>query len=127
MKYFAIALGVLVIGGAAFFYFAPMPDSERTPTSADNAPPGSIHNLPVPAAVSAVKKYAAKEFSVAEGLVIVMTAYEKEWSDSCLGLGGAAESCASVMTPGWEISVTTYGNEATYRSNADGSSIRREK
>lgn len=98
-----------------------------TPTSADNAPPGSIHNLPVPPAISAVKKYVAEKSGVSEGLVIVMTAYEKEWSDGCLGLGGPAESCIAMITPGYEVTVQVKGVEQIYRTNADGSQIRREK
>ena len=97
------------------------------PTSADNAPPGSLHNLPVPQAVSAVKQYVAKNSGVSEGLVIVLTAYEKEWSDGCLGLGGPAESCLAALTPGYEITVQVQGTEQKYRTNADGSAIRRDQ
>lgn len=97
------------------------------PTSADNAPPGSIHNLPVPQAVSAVKKRVAQSEGVSEGLVIVLTAYEKEWSDGCLGLGGPAESCLAAITPGYEVTVQVKGAEQKYRTNTDGSDIRREQ
>ena len=96
------------------------------PTSADDAPPGSIHNLPVPDAVAAVKSHIAIEENVDEGKVIILTAYEKEWTDSCLGLGGPAESCLAVITPGYEITVQVNGREQTYRTNADGSTIRAE-
>lgn len=99
----------------------------ETPTSADNAPPGSIHNLPVPQAVSAVKKHVAEKAGVSEGLVVVLTAYEKEWSDGCLGLGGPAESCIAMITPGYEVTVQVKGTEQKYRTDADGSQIRREE
>lgn len=98
-----------------------------TPTSADNAPPGSIHNLPVPQAVSAVKKHAAKSAGVSDELVIVLKAYEKEWSDGCLGLGGPAESCIAAITPGYEVTVQVKNAEQKYRTNTDGSDIRREQ
>lgn len=100
---------------------------KNIPTSADNAPPGSIHNLPVPQAVSAVKKHVAEKAGVSEGLVIVLTAYEKEWSDGCLGLGGPDEGCLAVITPGYEVAVQVRGMEQRYRTNANGSVIRREK
>lgn len=103
------------------------PQNENAPTSADNAPPGSIHNLPVPKAVTAVKAQVAEKSGVDQGLVIVLTAYEKDWSDSCLGLGGPAESCLFAITPGYEVSVQVKGVEQKYRTNADGSVIRREK
>ncbi|HCR52579.1 TPA: hypothetical protein DIV48_02950 [Candidatus Kaiserbacteria bacterium] len=101
--------------------------TSTSPTSADNAPPGSIHNLPVPQAVSAARAYAARALGVSEGLVIVMTAYEKEWTDSCLGLGGPAESCAQVITPGYEVTVQANGKQYMYRTNATGEVIRQAK
>lgn len=99
----------------------------NTPTSADNAPPGSIHNLPLPEAIAAVRAKVAKDAGVSEGLVIIISAYEKEWSDSCLGLGGPAEACLAVITPGFEVTLTVKGAERKYRTNSDGSEIRREK
>ncbi len=99
----------------------------NVPTSADNAPPGSIHNLPVPKAVTAVKAYVAEKSGVDQGLVVVLTAYEKEWSDGCLGLGGPAESCIAVITPGYEVTVQVKGTEQKFRTNTDGSVIRMEK
>lgn len=100
--------------------------NERTVTSGDNAPPGSIYNLPVPQAVASVKKYVAEREGISEGLVMVLTAYEKEWSDSCLGLSGPDEFCLAVITPGYEIAVQVKGAEQKFRTNTDGSVIRRE-
>ncbi len=97
-----------------------------TPTSADNAPLGSIHNLPVPEAVSKVRSLVASNTNTPVGRVIVMTAYEKEWSDSCFGLGGPAESCAAVITPGYEVTVQSNGQEYTYRTNSDGTVLRQK-
>ncbi len=97
------------------------------PTSADNAPPGSIHNLPVPDAVAAVRTLVASELGISEGVVIVLTAYEKEWSDACLGLAGQDEMCAQVITPGWEVTVQAQGSQFVYRTNAGGTVIRREE
>lgn len=97
-----------------------------TPTSADNAPEGSIHNLPVPEAVLAVKQSVASELGINVGTVIVMSAYEQEWADSCLGLGGPAESCLFVITPGYEVTVLAQGSERVFRTNEDGTVIREE-
>lgn len=100
---------------------------EETKTSADNAPPGSIHNLPVPKAVSAVRALVAKELGISEGQVIIMTAYEKNWPDGCLGLAAKTEFCTQVIVPGYEVTIEAQGNERVYRTNADGSVIRRER
>jgi len=95
-------------------------------TSADNAPLGSIHNLPVPKAVAEVKTKVATELSISEGTVVVMSAYEQDWSDGCLGLGGPAESCLMAITPGYEVTILASGSERVFRTNADGSVIREE-
>ncbi|MBI4085458.1 MAG: hypothetical protein HY432_03075 [Candidatus Liptonbacteria bacterium] len=137
------ALLVIVLGAGAWILWqnvyvaADSADSQQNdyssgagnniPTSADDAPPGSIHNLPVPQAVSAVKKYAAETLGITEGKVIVMTAYEKEWPDGCLGLASAGEFCTQVITPGYELAVQANGKEYVYRTNSDGSVIRLEK
>lgn len=104
----------------------PNPNGENNiPTSADNAPPGSIHNLPVPQAVAAVRSLVAKELQISEGLVIVMTVFEKDWPDGCLGLGKGM-MCTQVIVPGYEITVQAQGEERTYRTNSDGSQIVRD-
>lgn len=47
-----------------------------------------------------------------------------EWTDSCLGWGGPAESCAAVITPGWQIFFAVDGAEYEVRANQDGTIIR---
>ncbi len=122
----ALIVIVLLLFGAGYVLFNRAPDTAPV-TSADNAPPGSIHNLPVPQAVAAVKAHVAQTEGVSEGQVIVLTAFEKEWSDSCLGLGGPAESCLTVITSGYEVTVQAGGSEYIYRTNEDGSQIRQER
>lgn len=122
----ALIVIVLLLFGAGYVLFNRAPDTIPV-TSADNAPPGSIHNLPVPQAVAAVKTHVAQTEGVSEGQVIVLTAFEKEWSDSCLGLGGPAESCLTVITSGYEVTVQAGGSEYVYRTNEDGSQIRQER
>lgn len=95
--------------------------------SAENAPEGSIHNLPVPAGVSAARKQLAQDIKVDEGKIVVMTAFEKDWSDSCLGLGGPAESCLMAITPGYEVTMQAEGKTYTYRTNKDGTAVRLQK
>lgn len=97
---------------------------QEVPTSADNAPPGSIHNLPVPKAVSAVRTYTAKKLGVSEGMVIILSAYEKNWSDSCLGLAGSDEICAQMVVLGYEITTQVAGVKLTFHTNSDGTIIR---
>lgn len=115
---------LLVIAGAYYYFMNRGDDGDKFPTSADNAPPGSIHNLPVPEAVTKVKALVAEKTNTELGKVIALKVEEKEWSDSCLGKGGPEEICAQVITPGYEITVQASGREYTYRTNSDGTVIR---
>lgn len=76
-------------------------------------------------AEEAVRAYAAAKSGVNKDSVTVVSSSQKDWSDSCLGLGGAAESCLAAITPGYEITVKVNGARQTYRTNADGSEIRK--
>lgn len=120
-----VAIGIGILAG--ILYVVSLGEKNETvPTSADNAPPGSIHNLPVPEAVAAVRTYVAQKTGVAEGLVVIETAFEREWPDGCLGLGGPDKFCTQAIVPGWEVTVTLRGKSSAYRTNADGSLIVQE-
>lgn len=128
-KILPVIITVVVVTGFGVWWQVSKKDTntEEIPTSADNAPSGSMHNLPVPDAVAAVRSLVARELGISEGVVIVMTAYEKNWSDGCLGLAGEDEMCTQAIVPGYEVTVQVQGTERVYRTNADGSVIRREK
>jgi hypothetical protein len=51
---------------------------------------------------------------------------QMEWPDSCLGLGGADESCAQAVTPGWSLVFTANGQEYRFRADQTGTVIRQE-
>jgi len=98
-----------------------------TVNSAEGAPVGSIHNMPVPAGVGAAREQLSQTLNTEESKIVIMTAFEKEWSDSCLGLGGPAESCAAVITPGFEVSMQAGGKTYVYRTNNEGTAVREAK
>jgi len=52
---------------------------------------------------------------------------QEEWTDSCLGLGTAEESCAQVITPGWRVVLDVDGTEYVFRTDMSGGIIRREQ
>ena len=51
------------------------------------------------------------------------------WSDGCLGLGGPAEACLAALTEGWQVILVDAdtGDRYTYRTNQDGSTVRRDE
>lgn len=100
--------------------------NNTTPTSADDAPEGGIHNLPVPDAVAAVRTRVANELGINYGLVIVMTAYEKTWTNGCLNLAEIDEACTEALVPGWEVVVQAQGKEFVYHTNHNGTVLRQK-
>ncbi len=74
----------------------------------------------------AVRTYAATQAGAEETEVVVSTPMLTEWTDSCLGLGGSAESCLQAITPGYEVMASINGTQKIFRTNADGSVIRED-
>lgn len=95
-------------------------------TSGDNAPPGGIHNLPVPAGVAAARQALATRLSIDSKNILILTAFEKDWPNSCLGLEETGEFCAQVIVPGFEVMLKAQGQTYIYRTNSDGSAVRAE-
>jgi len=94
--------------------------------SAEGAPEGTIHNMPIPNAVHAAKDALAERLDVDVSTIVVLEAIETNWSDSCLGLGGPAESCLAAITPGYAIVLVHGGVEYRYRTNEEGTAVRSE-
>lgn len=129
-------LAIFALAGLGIWYFAKTPtpltypvppkSTSTTPTSADNAPPGSIHNLPTPEPVRIVKKLIAQDLGIAEGEVIILEAHERMWKNSCLGLESKDTFCSQVIVPGYIIVAQAKGKTFTYRTNTTGSVVRAE-
>jgi hypothetical protein len=71
----------------------------------------------LPAIVSDTITTLAGQLDVAADDVELVDFSQQDWSDSCLGLGGPAESCAAVITPGWQVMLRV--NEKLYEVRAD--------
>lgn len=77
-----------------------------------------------PAAVGAAVEALAQQLGITTDTIEVLSFSEMEWSDSCLGLGGPAESCAAVVTPGWEVLLGVDDQTYEVRTDADGEQVR---
>jgi hypothetical protein len=66
----------------------------------------------------------ARGFQLNEISVVSVEAVE--WSDACLGLGGPAESCAQVITPGYRIFLKVGEAEFELHTDATGQSVRQK-
>lgn len=56
----------------------------------------------------------------------IETVEQRDWPDSCLGLGGPEESCAQVVTPGWFVAISIDGQDYRFRADEAGTTIRQE-
>ncbi|MBE9063168.1 hypothetical protein [cf. Phormidesmis sp. LEGE 11477] len=78
---------------------------------------------------SSVRAIHARYLGVSVENVHVISHRPQTWSDSCLGLGGPAESCLSVLIEGWIVEVADLTEDsdrlAFYHTDSTGESIRR--
>jgi hypothetical protein len=66
----------------------------------------------------------ARQLEIETKAIAVLSFTEMEWSDACLGLGGAAEICAAVITPGWEVLLGAGDRVYEVRTDAGGGHVR---
>lgn len=78
----------------------------------------------VPAAVVQAQTWLAEQLNVSVDEVEIVGTEPVEWTDSCLGLGGAAESCAAVITPGWQANFEVNGQAYEVRLDEAAAAIR---
>ncbi len=55
--------------------------------------------------------------------VVVVSAEEVEWPDSCLGAAKPDEMCLQVITPGYRVILEHRGQRYEFHTNADGSRV----
>lgn len=77
-----------------------------------------------PAAVLEAQRWLAQELNTVAARVTILDVSQEDWSDSCLGLGGPAESCAAVITPGWRVIFEVDGQRYEVRTDETGRVIR---
>ncbi|HSM54787.1 MAG TPA: hypothetical protein VK879_01415 [Candidatus Sulfomarinibacteraceae bacterium] len=78
----------------------------------------------LPAAIVQAQQTIADELNVEPFDLNVVSFERREWTDSCLGLGGPAESCLQVITPGWLIMVEVGGQTVEVRTDETGDVVR---
>ncbi len=85
-----------------------------------------IGSIPVDpeAATAAAVAFLAAELGMAESEIEVVALEAAEFSDSCLGLGGPAESCLQAITPGWLFTLGAAGQEYEVRTDGTGQVVR---
>ena len=99
------------------------PTTQAPPQGVPPAPGRSDPAAADYAAKQAAEKLAA-DLKVDTSSVTVVSSEMVTWSDSCLGLGGPAESCLQVETPGFRVVLSVDGKTYIYRTDFSGSNVR---
>ena len=100
--------------------------SETVVTSRQSYSGSPVHDLPVPPRWMPRSALATRLGIANPKSILILTAFEKDWPDSCLGLPKEGEICAQAITSGYEVVMQKDGREYTYRTNADGTIVRAE-
>lgn len=82
--------------------------------------------LPPVAAVKAREALAA-ELGIGVDKVEILSQEQTEWTDSCLGLGGPAESCLQALVSGWRVELSAEGQTYVARTDETGDAVRFEE
>ena len=85
----------------------------------------SLKDLPPIAAVRA-REVLRDEIGVQIAQVVIVSHVQKTWTDSCLGLGGIAESCLQTEVRGWLVEFSVNGETITARTDELGKQVRFE-
>lgn len=68
-----------------------------------------------------------REISARSGVAVselrIVEARRETWTDSCLGLGGPADSCLQSLFPGWRVVVESEEQTWVYRTDESGSVV----
>ncbi|WP_254563715.1 alkaline phosphatase [Oscillatoria sp. HE19RPO] len=76
---------------------------------------------------TAVEENLARDFGLQPGNFSVVSAQQQTWSDGCLGLGEANESCLLALVEGWQVTVQSGDRTLVYRTDDSGSQVRLDR
>ncbi len=93
--------------------------SEVTPEATPEAMPDDAEAI-----TAAARAHLVGELGVADSDIQVVSAEMTEFSDSCLGLGGPAESCLQAITPGWLVMLDVAGQTYEVHTDETGAQVR---
>lgn len=91
---------------------SPLPQTPMSESEAANTP------------ANVAKAALAKQLTIAENDIRVLSVEAVEWSDGCLGLGGPAESCLQAITPGYRVLLEANNRQYQVRTDQDAQQAR---
>ncbi len=121
-----VVLVVVILLGAYWWSasetLAPQGDTMATSTT----PEGAVQGVTVNEAAAAARADLAAKLGVSLERIVVTKVEPKSWSDGCLGLGGAEESCLAALVEGYQVDLEVNGAGYVYRTDATGLALRLE-
>ncbi len=101
-----------------------LPQPTATPIMAGETPMPNDAPLMPPKAALAAQQMLAERLNIAVEDVTIAAIVEMNWPDSCLGLGGAAESCLAATVPGFKVVLNAGGQDYEFRTDREGGVVR---
>ena len=114
-----LLLGLILAAVAACTALPPAAPSEVATTPTPAATPGDAASGSNGAAAGNMQQLLARQLGLDPAAVRIVSVEPMEWPDACLGVGGPAESCALVVTPGYKL--TFEADDGTYIYHTDPS------
>jgi hypothetical protein len=96
----------------------------KAPEPSAQIPSGGLVTMDKAAFVTAAKTALSQKLGIAEDKITFVSAGMVEWTDSCLGLGGPAESCLQAITPGYKVTLEAAGQQYEVRTDETGGIVR---
>ena len=101
------------------------PDPTDSPDMEQPMPPQTPPEM-VPDFVSdRVLAQASQELQLPISELSLLRFNQETWLDGCLGLGRPDEGCLQALVPGWQLEVVHQNQSDFYRTDNDGTAIRR--
>ncbi len=95
-----------------------------SPSPAPQQPSGGLVTKDKAPFALAAKAALSQKLAIPQEQVSYVSAEAVEWTDSCLGLGGPAESCLQAVTPGYKVILSAEGKQYEVRTNETGNVVR---
>jgi hypothetical protein len=113
---FMLVLFVLILTACA-------PKTTAASPSPQQPSGGLVTKDKAPFAIAA-KAALSQKLAIPQEQVSFVSADGIEWTDSCLGLGGPAESCLQAVTPGYKVILAVEGKQYEIHTDESGSAVR---
>ncbi|MFB8788349.1 MAG: hypothetical protein U7123_05740 [Potamolinea sp.] len=119
-----VLTGILSLGAAMTLINSAAAESVKSPQGFANIK--QSNDLPV-SVINAISRDISRSNNIPPGQLRVVTVSQKNWTDSCLGLGKLDESCGQVFIQnGWRVTMSDGRQTWVYRADNTGRIVRLE-